>query len=142
MELRITAFKGSPWQCGNTHEAVLEVRGRNANPDELLGAHLVWRTATGRVVRGKVVKRHGHLQGHKVVARFHKGLSGDALGSTVEVRARAAAAQKRAAKRPAAPAAGRPQAKAARGAAPKPAKAAKPAAKVAAKPAAKPGKAA
>jgi large subunit ribosomal protein L35Ae len=86
MELRISAFKGSPWQCGNTHEAVLEVRGRNADPDKLLGAHLVWRTPTGRVIRGKVVKRHGHLTGSKVVARFHKGLSGDALGQRVEVR--------------------------------------------------------
>jgi ribosomal protein L35AE/L33A len=95
MELRIMAFKGSPWQCGNTHEAVLEVRGRNARPDELLGAHLVWKTQTGRVVRGKVVKRHGHLTGNKLVARFHKGLPGQALGSRVEVRTVAGKADKR-----------------------------------------------
>jgi ribosomal protein L35AE/L33A len=117
MELRITAFKGSPWQAGNTHEAVLEVRGRNAQPDKLLGAHLVFRTATGRVVRGKVVKRHGHEHGNKVVARFHKGLPGQALGSTVEVReAKAHKAEKRAAAKPkapaqAAPAAAKPAAK-------------------------------
>lgn len=125
MELRITAFKGSPWQCMNTHEAVLEVRGRNANPDQLLGAHLVWKTRTGRVVRGKVVKRHGHATGNKVLARFHKGLPGTALGQTVTVRAREAKAEKRAVK---------PHARAAPGA--KPA-AAKPAAEKPAAPATK-----
>lgn len=98
MELRITAFRGSPWLQGNTHEAVLEVRGRNANPDQLLGAHLVWRTQTGRVVRGKVVKRHGHLTGNKVLARFHKGLPGQALGTTVEVRGATAQKAERRAK--------------------------------------------
>lgn len=99
MELRITAFRGSPWGCQSTHEAVLEVRGRNADPDGLLGAHLVWHTQTGRVVRGKVVKRHGHLAGNKVIARFHKGLPGQALGQRVEVRgAKEAKAEKRAAR--------------------------------------------
>lgn len=116
MELRIVAFKGSPWQCGNTHEAVLEVRGRNANPDQLLGAHLVWKTQTGRVVRGKVVKRHGHLTGNKVLARFHKGLPGQSLGSHVEVRAAKAHKVEKRAKAPARPA----PAKAAAQAAPKP----------------------
>jgi ribosomal protein L35AE/L33A len=102
MELRITAFKGSPWLTRNTHEAVLEVRGRNADPDKLLGAHIVFRTATGRVVRGKVVKRHGHDHGHKVLARFHKGLPGQALGQVVEVRgAKEAKAERRAAPKPA-----------------------------------------
>lgn len=106
MELRIIAFKGSPWGTQNTHEAVLEVRGRNANPEQLLGAHLVWKTQTGRVVRGKVVKRHGHDAGHKVVARFHKGLPGQALGQVVEVReAKAHKVEKRATKAPAKPAA-------------------------------------
>jgi ribosomal protein L35AE/L33A len=100
MELRITAFKGSPWQCGNTHEAVLEVRGRNAHPDQLLGAHLVWRTQTGRVIRGKVVRRHGHDNGNKVLARFHKGLPGQALGQVVMVRTKEAKAEKRATVKP------------------------------------------
>ncbi|MCA1814007.1 MAG: 50S ribosomal protein L35ae, partial [Halobacteriales archaeon] len=102
MELRITAFKGSPWQAGNTHEAVVEVRGRNAQPDKLLGAHLVFKTETGRVIRGKVVKRHGHDAGNKLVARFHKGLPGQAIGQTVEVReAKAHKVEKRAAVKPA-----------------------------------------
>lgn len=109
MILRITAFKGSPWQCGNTHEAVLEVQGRNANADATLGAHIVWRTRTGRVIRGKVVKRHGHAEGSKVVARFHKGLNGDALGQVVEVReAKASKVEKRTKAAPAKPAAGAP----------------------------------
>ncbi|HEV8360890.1 MAG TPA: lamin tail domain-containing protein [Candidatus Thermoplasmatota archaeon] len=107
MELKITAFKGSPWLNHNTHEVVIEVRGRNANPDALLGAHLVWRTQTGRVVRGKVVKRHGHDHGNKVLARFHKGLPGQALGQLVHVRAShaapTAATEARAAKRGAKP---------------------------------------
>jgi len=147
MELRITAFKGSPWSTQNTHEAVVEVRGRNANPDALLGAHLVWRTQTGHVVRGKVVRRHGHQAGNKVLARFHRGLPGQALGQRIEVRARQAKAEKRVAARAAAPthaggkpAGGRASVAAAKAAAkPKASKPAKAPAKAARK-AAKPSK--
>lgn len=104
MELVIVAFRGSPWSRMNTHEAVVEVRGKDASPDSFLGARIAWRTRTGRVVRGKVVKRHGHLQGPKVVARFHRGLPGQALGARLEVRARkpVAAAEERVARREAA----------------------------------------
>ncbi|ASJ00507.1 50S ribosomal protein L35ae [Thermococcus gorgonarius] len=49
----------------------------------LIGRKVVWRTPTGRKMKGKIVRTHGN--GGEVKAYFNPGLPGQALGDYVEI---------------------------------------------------------
>lgn len=77
---RITAFRGSREGKDNRF-AILDVE--ELGVEQLVGARVVWKSASGRVLEGKVRGPHGQ---HAVLARFHRGLPGQALGTMAEIK--------------------------------------------------------
>ncbi len=68
-----------------TNQYVVKVDGveDRASADGILGKRVVWKTATGKEIVGKVSKAHGNSGA--ILARFDKGLPGQAIGTEVEV---------------------------------------------------------
>jgi len=66
-------------------QMVVEVEGikSRAEASNLAGKRIVWITATGREMIGKVGKPHGNKGA--ILVRFNKGLPGQALGTEVEI---------------------------------------------------------
>jgi large subunit ribosomal protein L35Ae len=54
-----------------------------ASADGIVGKRVVWKTQTGKEIVGRVSKAHGNSGA--VLARFEKGLPGQALGTEVEI---------------------------------------------------------
>lgn len=68
-----------------TNQYIVEVDGvkDRASADGILGKKVVWKTTTGKTIVGKVSKAHGNSGA--VLARFDKGLPGQAIGTEVEI---------------------------------------------------------
>ncbi len=68
-----------------TNQYIVEVDGvkDRASASGILGKRVVWKTSTGKEIVGKVGKAHGNSGA--VLARFDKGLPGQAIGTEVEV---------------------------------------------------------
>lgn len=68
-----------------TNQYVIEVDGVNdrASASGIIGKRVVWKTSTGKEIIGKVSKAHGNSGA--VLARFEKGLPGQAIGTEVEI---------------------------------------------------------
>ena len=68
-----------------TNQYIIEVEGidskEKASP--LAGKRVVWKTATGKEIVGKISKAHGNKGA--VLVRFNKGLPGQAVGTDVEI---------------------------------------------------------
>jgi len=68
-----------------TNQFILMIDGV-AEKDEAVkyvGKKVTWKTPSGKEVVGKVTNTHGN--GGALLARFEKGLPGQALGSTVSI---------------------------------------------------------
>lgn len=51
---------------------------------KLLGKKVEWKTPSGKILVGKISRVHGRKG--EVVARFKKGLPGQALGTEIEIK--------------------------------------------------------
>ncbi|MCX8194771.1 MAG: 50S ribosomal protein L35ae [Candidatus Micrarchaeota archaeon] len=68
-----------------TNQYVVQVEGvkdRSA-ASGIVGSRVVWKTATGKEIVGKVSKAHGNSGA--VLVKFDKGLPGQALGTEIEI---------------------------------------------------------
>lgn len=68
-----------------TNQYVIEVEGVGDRPSAngIIGKRVVWKTPTGKEIVGKVSKAHGNSGA--VLARFERGLPGQAIGTEVEI---------------------------------------------------------
>ena len=68
-----------------TNQYVVEVEGVRDRPSAggIIGKRVVWKTQTGKEIVGKVSKAHGNSGA--VLARFEKGLPGQAIGTEVDI---------------------------------------------------------
>ncbi|BAA30949.1 50S ribosomal protein L35ae [Pyrococcus horikoshii] len=71
----------------NQHTNVMIIKPLDINSREeaskLIGRLVVWKSPSGKVLKGKIVRVHGTRGA--VRARFEKGLPGQALGDYVEI---------------------------------------------------------
>jgi len=67
------------------NQYVVKVEGvaDRASANGIIGKRVVWKTLTGKEIVGKVSKAHGNSGA--VLARFDKGLPGQAIGTEVEI---------------------------------------------------------
>ncbi|VVC01651.1 50S ribosomal protein L35Ae [uncultured archaeon] len=68
-----------------TNQYIVEVDGvkDRASASGILGRKVVWKTATGKDMVGRVSKAHGNSGA--VLVRFERGLPGQAIGTEVEI---------------------------------------------------------
>ncbi len=68
-----------------TNQLLLSVKDvdSRAAASGLVGKKVVWKTASGKVISGKVASPHGNNGVLRV--RFSKGISGEVLGKDVEI---------------------------------------------------------
>lgn len=68
-----------------TNHLIVEVEGvkKKEEAEKLIGKKAVWKTPSGKLINGEISKIHGKKGG--VLAKFEKGLPGQALGTEVEV---------------------------------------------------------
>lgn len=79
MNAKIVGFRGSRREMYSNY-AVIETSDKN--PASLIGKKVAWKTKTGKTIAGKILRTHGR----QLLARFQRGLPGDAIGSEVELR--------------------------------------------------------
>lgn len=79
MNAKIVGFRGSRREMYSNY-AVIETGERN--PASLIGKKVIWKTQTGKTIAGKILRTHGR----QLLARFQRGLPGNAVGSEVEVK--------------------------------------------------------
>jgi ribosomal protein L35AE/L33A len=79
MKAKLVAFKGRRRDVINNY-GIIEVQG--ASPALLIGRKVSWRSDGGKTITGVVIRTHGK---RALLARFKKGLPGDALGSGVTI---------------------------------------------------------
>ena len=80
MKGRIEGFRGRRRGVYNNY-CIIEAEDRE-NPAGLIGKKVLWRSQTGKSITGKVIRTHGK---RSLLARFNKGLPGQAVGSLVEI---------------------------------------------------------
>ncbi len=68
-----------------TNQYVVEINGIDSKEkaSTLSGKRIAWKTPTGKEIVGKITKAHGNKGA--VLARFNKGLPGQAVGTDVEI---------------------------------------------------------
>lgn len=79
MNAKIVGFRGSRREMYNNY-AVIETSEKN--PAGLIGKKVVWKTQTGKTIAGKILRTHGRC----LLAKFAKGLPGNAVGSELEIK--------------------------------------------------------
>jgi len=84
MKAVILSYRGGR-HTQKTNQLVLEVEGvkNKEDAEKLLDKKVVWKTPTGKEISGVVSKVHGKKGG--VLAKFERGLPGQALGTQAEV---------------------------------------------------------
>ncbi|MCX6769985.1 MAG: 50S ribosomal protein L35ae [Candidatus Micrarchaeota archaeon] len=68
-----------------TNQYVVAVDGvkDRKSADGIIGKSVYWSTSTGKKIAGKISKAHGNSGA--VLARFERGLPGQAVGTEVEI---------------------------------------------------------
>jgi len=79
MKARLVGFRRSKRNVYNNY-GILEVK--NKEIASLIGNKVVWSNETGKAISGVITRTHGK---NTLLAKFKKGLSGDALGSIVVI---------------------------------------------------------
>ncbi|MDI6655696.1 MAG: 50S ribosomal protein L35ae [Candidatus Hydrothermarchaeota archaeon] len=79
MNAKIVGFRGSRREMYSNY-AVIETSEKNIAG--LIGRKVVWKTKTGKTIAGKILRIHGK----RLLAKFGRGLPGNAVGSEVEVK--------------------------------------------------------
>jgi large subunit ribosomal protein L35Ae len=84
MKAKVVNYRGGK-HTQKANELVLEVEGVASKEDskKLLKKKVEWTTPSGKKISGEVSKVHGNKG--CVLARFEKGLPGQALGTSAEV---------------------------------------------------------
>lgn len=84
MKATIMNYRGGK-RTQNTNEMILEVDGVGSKEDakKILKKKVEWTTPSGKKMMGEVSKLHGGKG--CVIARFEKGLPGQAIGTQAEV---------------------------------------------------------
>jgi ribosomal protein L35AE/L33A len=80
MKARLVAFKGRRRDIANNY-GIIEVAGENAA--SLIGRKVTWKSNGGKRITGVIVRTHGK---DALLVRFRKGLPGDALGDSLELK--------------------------------------------------------
>ena len=87
MEARIVNYRRGSTRTivKYTNQYILSLDGvtDKAKAQEYVGKKVLWKTPSGKEVAGKVTNTHGN--GGALLARFDKGLPGQALGSMVSI---------------------------------------------------------
>ncbi|MBU2560144.1 50S ribosomal protein L35ae [archaeon] len=78
MKAKIIGFKGSR-RTQDNRSCILDTDDKN--PAGMVGKKVFWKTASGKVIQGKIVRTHGK---HSLMARFRKGIPGNAVGDSLE----------------------------------------------------------
>ncbi|MFA4945955.1 MAG: 50S ribosomal protein L35ae [Candidatus Micrarchaeia archaeon] len=68
------------------NQAIIEVEGVDSKEKaaKLTGRQVVWKTTSGKSIKGKVTAPHGGKG--RVRALFEKGLPGQAVGTSIELK--------------------------------------------------------
>lgn len=84
MEAVISNYRGGA-RTQYTNQMILDVAETGSKEDakKLLGKKVEWTTPSGKKIVGEVTRAHGGKG--NVVARFEKGLPGQAMGTKVEI---------------------------------------------------------
>jgi large subunit ribosomal protein L35Ae len=84
MKGRIVNYRGGR-RTQYTNQFVIVAEGSSSKEDaaKLMGNKVEWTTPSGKKISGTVTRVHGNKGA--IVARFEKGLPGQALGTEVEI---------------------------------------------------------
>lgn len=78
MIVRLIGFRGSRREMYSNYGIV---QCDEKNKGALIGKKVAWKSSAGKIISGKILRIHGSA----LLARFKKGLPGDAIGSVLEV---------------------------------------------------------
>lgn len=78
MIARLIGFRGSRREMYSNYGIV---QCDEENKGALIGKKVAWKSSAGKIISGKILRIHGSA----LLARFKKGLPGDAIGSVLEV---------------------------------------------------------
>ena len=86
MQVTITDYRGSRHTQKPNH-AIAKAAGvsTKAKAQALVGKSVVWKTASGKAINGKVAASHGNSGAIRLI--FEKGLPGQAIGTKAELAA-------------------------------------------------------
>lgn len=79
MEARIVGFRKNRY---DVYPNYCIIKADEETPGKLIGQKVFWKTPSGDLIRGKIVRIHGR---DSLLARFKKGLPGFAVGQGVEI---------------------------------------------------------
>ncbi len=85
MKGRIVNYRGG-MRTQETDQMVILAENCSTKEDasKLIGKGVEWTTPSGKKIVGRIIKAHGRTG--SVLARFNKGLPGQALGTGVEIK--------------------------------------------------------
>ena len=85
MEGVIINYRGSH-KTQNTNQMIVKVDGieSRAKASELLKKELIWKTPTGKEIKGVVLAEHGNRGAIRV--KFERGLPGQSIGTKVDIK--------------------------------------------------------
>ncbi len=85
MKGRIVNYRGGV-NTQRANQIIISPEKSSSREDaaKMLGRKVEWKTPGGKVMVGKISRVHGRKG--EVVARFKKGLPGQALGTEIEIR--------------------------------------------------------
>ena len=85
MKGRIVNYRGG-MRTQETDQMIILAENCSNKEDasKLIGKSVEWTTPSGNKIVGKIVKAHGRTG--SLIARFNKGLPGQALGTEVEIK--------------------------------------------------------
>ena len=84
VEAIILNFKGGTKTQKNNEVIVEFVSNKKINPRQLIGDDVIWKTPSGKTIKGNLIYPHGKKD--KLLARFEKSLPGQALGTSIEIK--------------------------------------------------------
>lgn len=82
MKGRILGYRGGK-RTQFHRQMIIELKIGDKETQKFLGKEAVWKSPKGKEIRGKITKGHGNKG--KVIAKFEKGLPGQAINDEVEV---------------------------------------------------------
>ena len=85
MKARLVNFRGGRHTKYN-NQMILKVDKieDRKNADKFLGREVVWKTSTGKEIKGKVSKIHGNKGA--LLVNFDKGMPGQSINKEVEIK--------------------------------------------------------
>jgi ribosomal protein L35AE/L33A len=78
MNAKIIGFKGSR-RTQDNQSCILDTDDKN--PSGMVGKKVFWKTSSGKAIQGKIIRTHGKSS---LIARFRKGIPGNAVGDALE----------------------------------------------------------